>query len=548
MVWKSGLRGVEGRMQHKQVVVVGCGPAGLASAIEAAQAGAKVTIVDENARPGGQLFKQIHKFFGSQEHYAGVRGFNIGTEMLRKARELDIEVMLNSVVYGIFENNTLGVVTNGKNLAVQAEKIVLATGASENALLFPGWTLPGIMGAGAAQTMVNLHRVLPGKRCVMIGSGNVGLIVSYQLVEAGAEVVAIVEADSRVGGYDVHATKIRRAGVPILLSHTIKEARGKEAVEEVMLVKLDEKWQNIPGTEQILTADFVCLAVGLSPLTELAWMVNCQCKYVSELGGHVIAHDENMETTVSGIYAAGDCTGVEEASIAMEQGRLTGISIAESLGFMSRTKAEGKKAQVRARMKELRGKPVFYESSADEGKYAEVCREPAAKQEGERVSLTKKSKGFPEYPSEERFQKGPVAVIECRQEIPCDPCAFICPQGAVSVGKPITKLPQLDDEKCAGCGLCIPGCPGLAIFVIDKTYSKNEALVQLPHEMSLLPKTDEMVDCLNRGGERVTEGKVVKILNPKRYDCTPVVSVVVNKKYADEVRAIALRRDEHGRG
>ena len=535
-------------MRQKQVVVVGCGPAGLASAIEAAQAGARVTIVDENARPGGQLFKQIHKFFGSREHYAGTRGTEIGAEMLGKARELDIEVMLNSIVYGIFENNTLGVVTDGKNLAFRAERIVLATGASENALLFPGWTLPGIMGAGAVQTMVNLHRVLPGKRCLMVGSGNVGLIVSYQLVQAGVEVVAIVEADSKVGGYDVHATKIHRLGVPILLSTTIKEARGKESVEEVTLIRLDDKWQAIPGTERSVRVDFVCLAVGLSPLTELGWMANCQCKYLSELGGYFIAHDENMETTVPGIYVAGDCTGVEEASIAMEQGRMAGISIAESLHCMRKREAEEKKALIRGRLRELRGKPVFYESSADEGEYSEGLEKPPAR--------TKKNTGgnpfwkledFPEYPSEERFRKGPIAVIECRQEIPCDPCAFICPHGAIVVGKPITKLPRLDDEKCTGCGLCIPACPGLGIFIIDKTYSKNEALVQLPHELVPLPKTGEIVNCLDRNGEKITAGKVVKILNPKRYDCTPIVSVVVDKKYADEVRAIVLRRKKRGK-
>jgi thioredoxin reductase/Fe-S-cluster-containing hydrogenase component 2 len=535
-------------MQHKQAVVVGCGPAGLASAIEVAQAGAKVTIVDENARPGGQLFKQIHKFFGSKEHYAGMRGFNIGTEMLKQARELNIEVMLNSVVYGIFEDNTLGVVTDGKNLAIRGEKIVLATGASENSLLFPGWTLPGVMGAGAAQTMVNLHRVLPGRRCVMVGSGNVGLIVAYQLVQAGVEVVAIVEADSKVGGYDVHAAKICRAGVPILLSHTIKEAQGKEAVEEATLIQLDQKWQGIPGTEETLSVDFVCLAVGLSPLTELAWMANCQCKYVAELGGYGIVHDDNMETTVSGIYAAGDCTGIEEASIAMEQGRLAGISITESLGFMSRKEAEEKEALVRARLREVRGEAVFYESPADEGRYGEAFGPSVSKGKTGGPGISRRQlEECPGYPGEERFQKGPVAIIECGQEIPCDPCAFICPQGAISVPKPLTNLPKLDEGKCNGCGLCIPGCPGLGIFVIDKTYSKDEALVQLPHEFFPLPRTGETVNCLNRDGEKITEGRVIKVLNPKRYDCTPVISVAVGKKYADEVRDIVLKGNNHGR-
>jgi len=523
---------------QKQVVVIGGGPAGLSSAIAAAQAGARVTVIDENQRPGGQLFKQIHKFFGSREHYAGRRGIHIGTEMLKEAEALNIEVLLNSVVYGIFEDRTLGVIRDGANLSVRAERVVIATGASENPLVFPGWTLPGVMGAGAAQTMVNLHGVLPGKRCLMVGSGNVGLIVSYQLLQAGADVVAIVEADSKVGGYHVHAEKIRRHGVPILLSHTIREARGKESVEEATLVRLDKNWHPLPGTEQDLQVDFVCLAVGLTPLTELGWMANCRCQSVPGLGGFVLHHNDGMETTVPGIYAAGDCAGVEEASIAMEQGRLAGLSIAESLGLIDRTRSADQRASIQERLKELRRKPAFYDSSADLGN-----REAST---ADRASLEPLKVG-PGYPTEERFQQGPTAIVECMQEIPCDPCAYVCPRGAISVGRPITKLPHLDTGKCTGCGLCIPGCPGLAIFVVDNTYSPTEALLKLPHEFLPLPKAGEIVEALDRYGRRVTEGRVIKVENPRKFDHTPVVSVVIDKRFSNEVRAVSVRRGRHGR-
>jgi thioredoxin reductase/Fe-S-cluster-containing hydrogenase component 2 len=522
-------------MEQRQVVVVGCGPAGMASAIAAAEAGAQVTVLDENARPGGQLFKQIHKFFGSKEHYAGMRGFEIGTRMLKQAEDLGVEVWLNSVVYGLFEDKMLGIIQDNTNIPMKADRIVLATGASENALTFPGWTLPGVMGAGGAQTMVNLHGVLPGTKCLMVGSGNVGLIVSYQLIQAGAKVVAIVEADSKVGGYKVHADKIRRLGVPILLSHTVKEAKGKDSVEEVTLICVDRQWQPIPGTEQTHSVDFVCLAVGLTPLTELGSMAHCQSDYIAKLGGFTLTHDENMETTVPGIYVAGDCAGVEEASIAMEQGRMAGISIAESLGLIEKSAGEKKKAMIRRRLDELRGRPVFYESAADQGG-------PQSPTGGDNPF-----RKLPGYPSEERIQGGPVAVIECSEEIPCDPCAYICSREAISVGRPMTKLPQLDSEKCTGCGLCIPGCPGLAIFIVDKTYSPLEALVQLPYEFKPLPKMGEQVDCLDRQGKKVTEGKVIKVTNPSRFDRTPVVSVVFDKRFADDVRAISLRRKGHGR-
>ena len=211
------------------VLVVGAGPAGLAAAIETARRGARTLLVDENGKPGGQLFKQIHKFFGSHEHRAGVRGYDIGRQLLEDAEGAGVTVMLDSVVHGLFENR-VAILQAGRQITVEAGRIILATGASENAAAFPGSTLPGVMGAGAIQTMINVHRVLPGKRIVMLGSGNVGLIVSYQLMQAGAEVLALVEAMPSIGGYGVHAAKIRRAGVPILIGTTISRALGNGKV------------------------------------------------------------------------------------------------------------------------------------------------------------------------------------------------------------------------------------------------------------------------------------------------------------------------------
>lgn len=344
-------------MKTTEIAIIGAGPAGLSCAVEAAKAGAKVTLLDENLKPGGQLFKQIHKFFGSREHQAGTRGFRIGEQLLKETEELGVEVLLNAAVYGIYENKTLAYVKDGKDHALRAERIVIAAGASENALAFPGCTLPGVMGAGAAQTMINVHRVLPGKKILMVGSGNVGLIVSYQLMQAGAEVKALIEAAPQIGGYGVHAAKIRRAGVPIYVSTTIKEALGTEAVEGVVIHSLDDKWQPIPGTERILDVDTICLAVGLSPLTELAWMAGCEFTFIPPLGGHVPIHDENMETTLPGIYVAGDITGVEEASSAMEEGRLAGVASAESLGYYDEDTAKRLKDEIWQRLNSLRTGP-----------------------------------------------------------------------------------------------------------------------------------------------------------------------------------------------
>jgi len=344
-------------MRHTEIAVVGGGPAGLTAAIEARNCGAQVTLIDENQRPGGQLFKQIHKFFGSQEHRAGVRGYSIGQQLLRDCRESEVDVMLESVVWGLFEGNRLGLAGKDGSFVMQADRIILTTGASENPLAFPGWTLPGVMGAGAVQTMMNVHRVLPGQRALMIGSGNVGLIVAYQLLQAGAEVEAVVEAAPKVGGYLVHAAKLRRAGVPILTSHTVAEARGADGVEEAVVVTIDDKWRPIAGTEKVFRVDLICIAVGLSPEADLCRMAGCRFRYIRELGGHVPIHDDRMETSVPGVYVAGDVSGIEEASTAMEEGRLAGLAAAESLGYLSEGEFDERAQVIRERLNSLRMGP-----------------------------------------------------------------------------------------------------------------------------------------------------------------------------------------------
>ncbi|MFN2364752.1 MAG: NAD(P)/FAD-dependent oxidoreductase, partial [Halarsenatibacteraceae bacterium] len=241
-------------MNKKELIVIGAGPAGLSAAIEAAKKGVEVLLVDENIKAGGQLFKQIHKFFGSSAHRSGVRGIDIGKELIEESKKLGIDIWLNSIVMGVQEGKEVLIEKTeqgSKELkTVIADKIVIATGASEKALHFEGWTMPGVMGAGAAQTMTNVHRVLPGNKILMIGSGNVGLIVSYQLIQAGAEIVGIVDAADEIGGYAVHASKVERAGVPFYMNHTILRAEGTDetGVERAVIAEVDDNWQPVSGT------------------------------------------------------------------------------------------------------------------------------------------------------------------------------------------------------------------------------------------------------------------------------------------------------------
>ncbi|MGB9597294.1 MAG: NAD(P)/FAD-dependent oxidoreductase [Candidatus Poribacteria bacterium] len=340
-----------------EIAVIGAGPAGLSASIEARSYGADVILIDENQKPGGQLFKQIHKFFGSQEHYAGIRGYDIGLKLLDECQRLNVKIMLETVVWGIFDGNRIGISSKDYNTTIKAKRIILATGASENPLAFPGWTLPGVMGAGAVQTMMNIHRVLPGTNAIMVGSGNVGLIVAYQLLQAGAKVNAIVEFLPKIGGYLVHASKLLRNGVPILTSHTILEAKGEESVEKAIIVEVDGKGNPIIESQKIFDVDLICIAVGMSPDSSLCRMAGCKMTYIKELGGYVPIHNENMETTIKGIYVAGDLSGIEEASTAIEEGNLAGLSSAESLGYISKSEFKEKAESIKQRLSSLRSGP-----------------------------------------------------------------------------------------------------------------------------------------------------------------------------------------------
>ncbi|UCF97509.1 MAG: 4Fe-4S binding protein [Spirochaetaceae bacterium] len=152
------------------------------------------------------------------------------------------------------------------------------------------------------------------------------------------------------------------------------------------------------------------------------------------------------------------------------------------------------------------------------------------------VSLDELRK-LPVYPSEERFLKGPVPIIECVEEIPCNPCQTVCNRKAIRVGEPITNLPVLvDSEACSGCGQCVVVCPGLAIFIVDKTFSDTLATIMLPFEFLPLPSKGEAIIGINRAGKWICRGYVQEVQNRKSFDRTSVVTIAVPKEHADEVR------------
>ena len=391
-------------MRLTDVAIVGGGPAGLCAAIAASRLGASVALIDDNDRLGGQLVKQTHKFFGSKRHYCGTRGMDIAAIFEQELRGLPAEILPGTSVVGLydavlpeparsvpksaqgdlFENATPAAAIRGILALANRERftklgfrcLIVATGAAENNLLFKNNDLPGVYGAGAVQTLMNVNGVRPGNRVLMVGSGNIGLIVSYQLIQAGIDVEAVVEALPRVGGYHVHAAKLARLGVPILTSHTVLSAVGTEEVEGAVICRVDKDFKPLARTARKLKVDTICLAVGLTPLSELLWQSGCRMVYVPELGGHVAWHNDAMQTSLCHVYLAGDVSGIEEASTAMLEGRVAGAhAAAQVLG--SSPEAAQVISEAQRELCAIRKGPFGDKAACGKAKLAECALRPA---------------------------------------------------------------------------------------------------------------------------------------------------------------------------
>lgn len=529
------------------LLVVGGGPAGLSAALAAAKYGIKVTLAEERDFLGGQLIKQTHRFFGSEKEYAGTRGINILNKLINEIKSSkNIDLLLSSRVLGIYEDNIATILTDNKMKKVSPKAIIFATGASEKFLPFENNDLPGIFGAGAVQTLMNVYGVLPAKNVLMIGSGNIGLIVSYQLLQAGVKVSTILEAAPRIGGYSVHASKLRRLGIPILTSHTIKKAVGKEKVEGAVICELDENWKEVENSEKYIECDSICLSVGLTPLIDLLKQRHVKTTYVPELGGYVPLRDENMETSVKGLFVVGDASGIEEATAAMIEGQLSGLTVAKRI-------QNNKTEEIEEKIKEAKDELILLRS----GPVGEKVRKGLAKiglNHGKNydISLSKEElnisylmkTGIPskenlesKLPKDEKiFDKGPIAISECFQRFPCDPCVKSCTFNAISERDNINNVPYVDFEKCTGCRVCVSKCPGLAMFVIHKNYSESTSLVTMPYEFLPRPIKGQTVKVLDREGKYICDGKVISILDGKFQDKTAAVSIEVPKGLHNEAR------------
>jgi len=513
-------------VSNPDLLVLGGGPAGLCGAIEAAREGLRVLVVDDGISPGGQLVKQTHKFFGSENFYASTRGMEIAVKLLK-------ELSLYSRATIASESSVLAIYPDGvpvldrrsdSTTLYNPARLLVATGASERFLQFDNNDLPGVYGAGAVQTLMNQFGILPGKSVLMIGSGNIGLIVSYQLAQAGVEVKAILEASSRIGGYRVHADKVKRLGIPVLLNHTILKAIGEESVKGALITALDDRWKPVPGTERELVIDTICIAVGLTPSAELVAQAGGQLKYIPELGGYVPLHDGDMRTTIDRVFVAGDVSGIEEATTAMIEGRIAGLNIVKDIkGECDETRL----TDLKETLNRFRCGPTSSKIRSGLEKMNLATR------------AARYVEGEVNRPEEFRGKLRP--IIECFEAIPCNPCETSCPVGAIKIGANINDVPVIDYSRCTGCGVCATKCPGLAIFM----YQEREdgmALVGIPYEFLPVPERGQTVYAIGRNGEVLCTARVDRIT--RSANKTNIVYLTVPEELGRDVRHIHVTNRE----
>ncbi|MEA4812389.1 MAG: NAD(P)/FAD-dependent oxidoreductase [Anaerolineaceae bacterium] len=294
------------------VVVIGSGPGGLAAAIAAKRAGAeKVLIIERDREPGGILLQCIHNGFGVEILKEDLPGPGYAQRFIDEARSLGVEFLLNTMVMDLSAERRLWVSSEEHGYAqINAKAIVLAMGCREKTrpqIRIPGYRPNGVFTAGTAQRWVNVEGYMPGKEVVILGSGDIGMIMARRLSYEGAHVERVLEIQNFLSGLSRNFVQcLQDNNIPLQLSHTIKRVMGKNRVEAVETVQVDERWQMIAGTEEIIPCDTLLLSVGLIPENELSKRAGVKIDPVTS-GPFV---DDQFQTNVPGIFAAGNVVHV----------------------------------------------------------------------------------------------------------------------------------------------------------------------------------------------------------------------------------------------
>jgi NADPH-dependent 2,4-dienoyl-CoA reductase/sulfur reductase-like enzyme len=347
------------------LAVIGAGPAGISACLAAVRAGLRPTLLDDGPAAGGQIYRQVPCEFRSPgTPHRGVlqRSAARGGELLRAFDAIRdrVDHVSRATVWGVFGERQLAYERAGAWSTLHAEQIILATGAYEWMPPFPGWTLPGVMTPGAAQGMAKTMHVKPGTRALVAGSGPFLLVVANQLQAAGVEVVAVVEAASRSGfvaalpqllrsprtlfdGASL-VRALRRAGIPLLYGWRVVEASGEGTVERVTAAPCDADWRVDPARSRSFAIDTLCVGFGFVPQVQLAQLLGCELAFSDELGGWIPKCSPDLETTVPGIWVAGDGGGVAGSYAAELEGTLAGLHAAHRAGALSAQDLEREKS------------------------------------------------------------------------------------------------------------------------------------------------------------------------------------------------------------
>lgn len=323
-------------MIEKRLIVIGGGPAGLAAAISACESGiapGDILVIERDRELGGILNQCIHAGFGLHLFGEELTGPEYAGRFVRRLHELGIDYVCDSMVIGLSEDRVVSFVSPKMGFCrMRAGAVVLAMGCRERtrgALNIPGTRPAGIFSAGTAQRFVNIEGWMPGKRVVILGSGDIGLIMARRLTLEGAQVLRVCEVMPYSGGLARNIAQcLDDFGIPLYLSHTVTEIRGRDRVESVVIAEVDENRNPIAGTEEVVECDTLLLSVGLIPENELTRGAGIEMDPVT--GGAVV--NQFMETSAPGVFACGNVLQVHDlVDFVTEESRRAGAAAAKSL-------------------------------------------------------------------------------------------------------------------------------------------------------------------------------------------------------------------------
>jgi thioredoxin reductase len=350
------------------VAIVGAGPAGLAAAAAAVSAGASVLIIDDNPAPGGQYYRLAEP--GLRAIAAGqFDEAESGADLLGIVDHPNVHYAKGAVLHGAFEDGLVSYVQDGSVYAARARALIAATGATERPMPFPGWTLPGIMGAGAVQNLMKSQRMVPGGRIMVAGNGPLMLLAARNLAKLGVSLVAVVEAAlSRQPWRYMHRlvqepgillrgigyrARLMAARVPVINGHAVVEARGDDRVRAVDIAPIALDGTIDRSRKRSFDVDGLIVGYGLVPVNELTRSIGCEHRYNAHKGGWIPVRTDDLETTQSGVFAAGECAGIAGMEKARLEGRLAGLSAAVHAGARQASSVAAERQALRSRLARL---------------------------------------------------------------------------------------------------------------------------------------------------------------------------------------------------